>query len=714
MSAPRSWRLSGRNGWGAELPTGDADQGRSVSVTPAGVVAGADRLTLASGAGGPRDPAASPASAGGLALPPNMDTREGSLLLASGRMRRLRRYDDATATFRDWYVLPPPAHPLLLAAVRAVLVLAPAGGRRLRALHPHSGMITAEAALPVGYRLLDVEAVGERRVAALVASAGSPDPALWFWEPGRAATALRRLPGVPEPGLSARRLVRDRDGRLAVVAFGAPASAGVAGAACVLFVDADADAPAGWLALDEVRGRFEERRIAVEADVTHGWRFRVAPAEAGAVPWPAPAGWPVFSPDGERLEVPPDSWAGPPPFVTRGTLTIGPLDAGRRRNTWDRVELELGRFPGGAAVRVQTRSAEDPDADELEAPWSEPHRSTGTERPDAPVHADDFALLSPPGRYLWLRLGMVGGATTPELHSVTLRYPRAGLVDYLPAVFREADEESRFLERLVGALEATWAPLERAVDDVARDVVPETVQTPGMLEYLAAWLDQPLDQRWDVPARRRTVRHAAGSLFHRGTPAAFQGALRQHLANLQGRSADALGSVPFVWEHFRSRPVQQLGADAELTLFGSEVLQRLRLGQAPLGEGVLRELGSPETDPVTLHAHRFSVFVPRTLLPTEADLADFHRVVERERPAHAEGEVVLVEARLRIGAQASLGVDTVIGVYPEARLAATTEETWDTPAARLDYDCLLAGDEPDARPGPELGTRDGALPWRIR
>jgi phage tail-like protein len=684
-----AWRLSGANGWGAELSAGRAVP---VRVRMDGVVAGA-ALTLGPAHGGPLDPTAFPATAGGLTLPPNLSLAGGELLVAAAARRRVLRWEAARRRFVDWIRLPiAPGGTLALKRAGDLLVFALIGEGRVTAIHPRAGIVADAVTVPGGVHDLYARPGGE---VLILATAGGQST-VWRWRPGH-PDLTRATVHLPAGDDVRARLLADARGRVYVFesAWGRLLELG----------------ENGWLPVDALRERFAPPAVAVEPDAQRGWRMRVPPGFGAAdavIPWPAPAGWPAFGPEGEALELPPEVEVGRRPYSSSGTIEIGPLDAALPRTVWDRVELEIGGLAVGTALRVQTRTSEEP-AEPLpdRSPWTDAQRIVGPD--DGPA---ELAVLGMPGRWLWVRLRLEGGAGTPSVTAVTLVHPRRGVVDYLPAVYREEDQDTRFLERFVGALERTWEPLEAAVGDFHRELRAETA-SPPMLAYLASWLDEPLDPAWGTGARRAAVRSCARNLFRRGTPGAVRAALRLHLANRLGVDEATLDPAPFVWEHFRSRlPARaDTPGSAPGALFGAEILRRLRLGASALGEGTLRDLGAPETDAVTLHAHRFSVVLPRALVPTAADEQALRAVLRREQPAGTEGDLVLVEPRMRVGAQATLGVDTVLGVYPRARLAV---DGGDGAAARLDYDCLLADAEPGTHPDtPVVGGGGGVLPWRI-
>jgi phage tail-like protein len=708
MSADaRRWWIAGSNEWGGKLPL--SETGALVGVAANGVRRGSSTLTLDRRAGGPLDPLTNRASIGGLTLPLNMEATARDLFLASAARRRILRLDPATGDLKSWIGLEPLAlrrtsRTLVLTHARDLLIVAEHKRSRLVALHAGARAVIDAVTLPA--RVLDL--VGTNTGHVLILGQTSDGTRLWCWLPGSDAPSEIALVPAALPAAEPTRLLRDQAGRVYVFD---------AAKARVRTLPVERSE---WQPIDDVIDRFAPLPVLIETHGGTSWRMRIPPANTTQpFPWPAPANWKAYDAEGRRLKLEPDAPTGAPPFVTTGTIQIGPLDGRLPRMGWDRIEIEIDSLGSSTALELRTRAADTTDAAAALIEWSEPHRlnQQATSAASDGNSRVDFAVLSSPARYLWLELKLVGGSDSPSIKSITAYYPRGGLVDYLPLVFRETDQDTRFLERFVTTLERSWDPLEQAVSDFDRELRPATASKP-MLDYLAAWLDQPIELEWNVPARRHAVQHSAKYLLQRGTPAAVQAALRLYLANRWGLVPDSLGETPFLWEHFRSRvPLHaNAGDDAQASgrLFGAEVLRRLRLGSSTLGTGTLRDVGSPETDHVTIDARRFSVFVPRTLVPTADDVRQLRNVLAHEQPADTSGELVFIEPRMRIGVQSTLGVDSILGVYPTARLAQSAEQAEDAPAARLDYDCLLSDPEPGPRPStPALGRDASTIPIRL-
>src|SRR5262249_10564649 len=67
-------------------------------------------------------------------------------------------------------------------------------------------------------------------------------------------------------------------------------------------------------------------------------------------------------------------------------------------------------------------------------------------------------------------------------------------------------------------------------------------------------------------------------------------------------------------------------------------------------------------------AYRFCVEVNAGELTRAGALAAVRAVIAREKPAHTVCELCIVQPRMRVGSQARVGFDSVIGAPPEAQL----------------------------------------------
>jgi phage tail-like protein len=371
-------------------------------------------------------------------------------------------------------------------------------------------------------------------------------------------------------------------------------------------------------------------------------------------------------------------------YEVSGSWTSGPIDSGIYRCRWHRIELDLGELPAGTTVLASTASAEEPGT-------GPPASFTPAVVIRGPLLLGDEkalpvgdGLLAQEGRYVWVRLDLTsGGQATPLVERLRLHYPRVSALEDLPAVF-SADAESReLLERMLAVFQTTWDGLDAAIDDLPRYLDPTTVPEgrtrDRALARLAAWLDVRIEGDWDADHLRRVLAAEGTIAKRRGTLAGLRQAVAVALAglpgvpretdpSLSGAPAERALDLPAVVEGFTQRERLVLGSPRTAGLARPAPLAaeseegRLRLGENRLGEArAMAGPGGAEAELLARYAHRFSVSVPAAWVKSEAAEQMLRRAIDAERPAHVAYDLCLVEPRLRVGVQAAVGVDTLIG-----------------------------------------------------
>lgn len=434
------------------------------------------------------------------------------------------------------------------------------------------------------------------------------------------------------------------------------------------------------------------------------------PAREGTVAEPAssaPHG-PAFDRAGRPVP-PPRPTRGPKPYRRAGEWVGAVLDSRIYRCVWDRVRLDLAALPPGTSVSVETTTSDTPDVGE----WTAAGTRTG--RPHAPAAPPlsgdvDWPIRSAPGRYLAVRLRLTGpGRATPLVRAVRAHYPRSSCLEFLPAVFGMDADGKDFLERFLGVFQAEWDALASRVSDLPAYVDPKAVPAGAPLGYLAGWVGVPLDQRWTAEQQRAWLLASLAVLRRRGTPAAVTELLATLLATESGVPAGGIG-LPALVEGFRIRGRLQVGSTdpTPLPLWSPDVVARLRLGAyAEVGRARLVSTGDPAHDLFTQTANSFRVYLPSAWVRTAEDERAVHRLLTAERPATSRYDLDLVEPRLRVAVQSTVGLDTVIGAVPEARLAHAHDDAPPSraPRHRLGWDTVLASARPQQPVRVEASTR---------
>jgi len=470
---------------------------------------------------------------------------------------------------------------------------------------------------------------------------------------------------------------------------------------CLLLWDGSADlaerfdadgGPRGQVPLREVRRFFDRPAVAAPA-----WPA-VRLTRAGALP---------------VSENPNPTWPAAR-YLQHGSWTSDWLDSNQYDCQWHVLDLALARLPSGTALRLRTRTTNDAAATRVRGfglpnSWDDLAPIVAPlQPPPGAGTATDTALLvqSPPGRYLQLHIELTGaGDDTPVLAHVRLRFPRESLLDYLPALYSTVPEQRAFLDRLLAVIDGTWSRIEAEAEHFERFLDPDSVPDEA-LGWLAAWLDLELEGTW-TPAQNRRLLQAMVRLRQRwGTVDGLRGWVRVYLANMAGVDEAVLAAldVPGIVEGFVDRR-HLLLADASATLgtgqplWGACVERRFQVGVFDrLGEIEVVSTGDPQTDVLRRGAHAFRVYVPAPLLRSAADEAKLRRAIEAQKPAHASYELVLVEPRLAIGVQSTIGLDSVVAGPGSGVLAC---QPWNDPPSlsaqgRLGIDTVLA--EADGQP----------------
>jgi phage tail-like protein len=284
------------------------------------------------------------------------------------------------------------------------------------------------------------------------------------------------------------------------------------------------------------------------------------------------------------------------------------------------------------------------------------------------------------------------------------------------------------LKRLLSLFEAMFVDVESEIADLSRlfdaDAVPS-----DLLGWLAGWLALELDEDWDEAKKRELIRKAFELYSRRGT---VEG-LRESLRIFAG--VDSIIEEPIVNAAWWALPVreepcksQATGCRCEST--SSKGCQRgSQQGCSPGCSGGLSHGGTTwistegsilgvttmlapanaqgavlgatatldgsdliEGDDFGLPlfadvAHRFTVQIYRGQVRCADTLERVRTVIEREKPAHTDYHLCIIEPLMRVGYQARVGINAVVGGPVEPRalgesLLGKTTAIGGLPAAR--------------------------------
>ncbi len=390
-------------------------------------------------------------------------------------------------------------------------------------------------------------------------------------------------------------------------------------------------------------------------------------------------------------------------YNKEGSYISEGLDSKLYKCQWHRILLRT-QVPKGTRLTVSTYTAEvlqPPDfVKQLpEDVW---------ETKQSVLESGDWDCLvrNGGGRYLWLRLQLRGnGLATPAIEHVQVEFPRISLLRYLPPVFAEDPSGTQLTDRFLSIFDTTMRSIETKLDYLAGYFDPLSAAADpkagrDFLSWLASWIGVQFDRQWPEEKRRQFLQRAARLYHIRGTR---EGMYRQLLfflgmepqticcaddqpktrCQLRPANCEPVKPQPCAWqppplilEHYQLRRWLFVGSGRlgdQAVLWGKRIVNRSQLdANAQVAQSQLISTQDPYRDPFHVYAHKFSVFVPASYGRSDKQKKALENLINAQKPAHTQVQIEYVEPRFRIGFQSMIGLDTVIGRYPEGVTLDTT------------------------------------------
>lgn len=360
--------------------------------------------------------------------------------------------------------------------------------------------------------------------------------------------------------------------------------------------------------------------------------------------------------------------------LVKGRYFSRSLDSAEEGTEWHKFVLDAD-LPANTQVQVSYRAADDKQVTvrgsttnldryvEEAAGLEEDERAARAADLDAldwsvpAVNAGDALILGGVGRYLWLRLDLIGSEErAPSIGSLRLDFPRDTYLRYLPAVYQEDEQSRDFLERFLSLFETFFSATEGSIRRLARYFdVDSQLASGDFLRWLASWLSVSEDKSWNEGQLRELVRRAPELYKHRGTR-----------EGLEAMIEIFTGERPLVVERFQTEACAPAAPAAPR--------------RAPLEGGAQRVQSLEEiflnlygTDPycfcVLLKPYRTEERDGRRVVRplSEEERTAVRRIVDAEKPAHTCAGLLALQPWINLDMHTYLGVNTYLS-RPSARL----------------------------------------------
>ena len=362
-------------------------------------------------------------------------------------------------------------------------------------------------------------------------------------------------------------------------------------------------------------------------------------------------------------------WETAVAFGECGLFLAGPYTGLGTPPVWHRLQARLAALPNNCHAQFFTYTSETASDSSHPPPPPVTCATDAALSPaaanaldtwlPAPVDSDDFLVLNPPGRYVWLAGRLQGdGSATPLLEQIKISYNHESWARHLPAIYSEDPARRAFLDQSLSLFESLLTDVEALVGDLPQLFDPwaasNTPAPESWLDWLAGWLAFDLEEQWSEEQRRQALAEAFAAYGKRGTVESLRELIRLYA-----------GATAHISEPARFASLWSLGESAALgfdTMVAPAHAQGAVVGNtATLDQSHLiaeAAYGAPLFDEF---AHRFCVQIYASDLAAAGTAGRVQEIVEREKPAHTTYHLCLIEARMRVGFQARIGIDSIVG-----------------------------------------------------
>ena len=357
--------------------------------------------------------------------------------------------------------------------------------------------------------------------------------------------------------------------------------------------------------------------------------------------------------------------------LVKGRYFSRSLDSAEEGTEWHKFVLDAD-IPANTQVQISYRAADDKQVTvrgstanldryiEEATSLAEEERAQRAANLDAldwsvpAVNAGDALVLEGVGRYLWLRVDLIGSEErAPSIGSLRLDFPRATYLRYLPAVYQEDEQSRDFLERFLSLFETFFSGTEQRIAHLARYFdVDSQLATGDFLRWLASWLSISEDKSWNEEQLRELVRRAPELYKKRGTRDGLEALIEIFT-----------GERPLVVEHFQTicaqtatakRAGEEVGGQK---VRGLEELYQSLYGTDPYCFCVLLKPFRAEIKGEKKGVRRLS----------DEERRAVRRIVDAEKPAHTCAGLLALQPWIHLDMHTYLEVNTYLS-QPSARL----------------------------------------------
>jgi phage tail-like protein len=316
---------------------------------------------------------------------------------------------------------------------------------------------------------------------------------------------------------------------------------------------------------------------------------------------------------------------------------------------------------------------------------SQPFASTWTAKG---LDVGDFFTGAGKSAKFWVGLHLFSdGSSSPVLDQIRVEYDQPTYLSMLPPIYRDQSRCGDFLLRFLSLFESFFTEGECEIRNLPIRFDPNCAPL-DTLPWLASWLAIDWDERWDEPQQREVIRRAFALFTKRGTIEGLREALRL-FAGVECVIEEPIRQT--AWWSLPAPDSCTSAADTSASILnGTTATTGIEPQGAVVGVSAVldRSLLTRDDDYGTALfdevANRFTITLYRGQVSCPGVLDRIGEIIDRERPAHTDYRICIVEPRMAIGTQARVGIDAVVGGTPApTRLGDSQLVLGGTPAAPI-------------------------------
>lgn len=236
-------------------------------------------------------------------------------------------------------------------------------------------------------------------------------------------------------------------------------------------------------------------------------------------------------------------------------------------------------------------------------------------------------IVNQKGRYLFIKAEFLVPDTAGfSVNAIEIVYQSERLIQYLPQIYRDHEEDNRFFRRYLNIFESIFFDIEQKVENTAKSF-DYGCASGEMLRFLASWIcvdggNSELKRFNDKELRQR-ISGAVREYGEIGTKKGVEDFVKREL-----------GVRPIIVEYFKVKKAVREGRDKE----------------------VYRELFGD-------NPYCFFLLLPEEAFSGHSDMTRFINELRMNIPAQTEVRLVLLKKRIVLGKHTYLGVNSVVGDY---------------------------------------------------